>query len=225
MTAAVFVHSAEAAYIADLSDRDMNRVFDEHLVPDSLVRAEDGRRFARLASAFAQFYFATDNLFAASLRRHVVSALTERVVSLGNAERILALQGSLDRVDWLVRVQFGQVVDVSSFVERAMKRARQVDDADSAIQVSDDVMGGLPVFAGTRVPIDIVTASLDKGISMERVIDSYPFVTPWLVEAARVYQLVHPRRGRRRSLGETNPGWKVTESKVVRPPRTRVTSA
>ena len=44
MTTAVFVPSAEAAFIAELSDRDMNRVFDERLVPESLVRAEDGRR-------------------------------------------------------------------------------------------------------------------------------------------------------------------------------------
>jgi len=53
MTTAIFVPSAQAAFIAELSDRDMNRVFDEHLVPESLMRAQDGRRFARLASAFA----------------------------------------------------------------------------------------------------------------------------------------------------------------------------
>jgi uncharacterized protein (DUF433 family) len=225
MTTAVFVPSAEAAYIAELSDRDMNRVFDEHLVPDALVRSDGGRRFARLASAFARFYFATDNLFVAPLRRHVVSALTQRVVALGNSEHILALQGTMDRADWLVQVQFGQVVDVSSFVESAMARARQVDEAQAVIQVSDDVMGGMPVFAGTRVPLEMVTASLDKGISLERVVDAYPFVTPSLVEAARVYQLVHPRRGRRRSLGEANPGWKVRESTLVRPPREGIAAA
>jgi uncharacterized protein (DUF433 family) len=80
-------------------------------------------------------------------------------------------------------------------------------------------MGGLPVFAGTRVPIDMVTASLDRGISMEQVPISYPFVTPKLVEAAKIYQLAHPRRGRRRRVEEANPGWKVLETKRVRPPR------
>jgi uncharacterized protein (DUF433 family) len=224
MASAVFVPSAEAAYIAELSDRDMNRVFDEHLVPDVLVRAEDGRRFARLASAFAHFYFVTDGIYAAPLRRRVVAELTERVVARRNREHVLALQEVLKRADWLVNVQFGQTVDVSSFVENAVKRARTVDEAEAAIQVSDDVMGGLPVFAGTRVPIDIVTASLDKGITMERVVDSYPFVTPKLVEAAKVYQLVHPRRGRRRSLGDSHPDWKVRETKVVQRPRARAAS-
>lgn len=215
MAATPFVSSAEAAYIAELSDRDMNRVFDERLVPDALLRATDGRRFARLAAAFAHFYFFTDGIYTAPLRRRVVAELTERVVARRNRDHVLALQEALKQPDWLVNVQFGQTVDVSPFVENAVKRARTVNEAEAAIQVSADVMGGLPVFAGTRVPIDIVTASLDKGIAMERVVDSYPFVTPKLVEAAKVYQLVHPRRGRRRSLGDTHPDWKVLETKVV----------
>ena len=224
MPSAVYVPSAEAAYIAELSDRDMNRVFDEHLVPDVLMRAEDGRRFARLASAFAHFYFVTDGIYAAPLRRRVVAELTERVVARRNRDPVFALQEALKQADWRVNVQFGQVVDVSLFVEKAMERARAVDEAAAAIQVSNDVMGGLPVFTGTRVPIDMVTASLDKGIPMERVIDAYPFVTPKLVEAAKIYQLVHPRRGRRRSLGEVHPDWKVLEAKSVRLPRTRPAS-
>ena len=56
------------------------------------------------------------------------------------------------------------------------------------------------MLAGTTVPIDQVTTLLDKSISMERVVDPYPFATPRPVEAVKVYLLVHPRRVRRRSL-------------------------
>lgn len=164
----------------------------------------------------------------APLRRRVAAELTERVVAQRNRDHdrdpALALQEALKHAGWLVRVQFGQIVDVSSSVKNAMKRARAVDEANAAIQVSDDAMGGLPVFAGTLVPIDMVTASLDKGISMERVVDSCPFLTPRLVEAAKVYQLVHARRGRRRSLGDTHPDWTVRETRVVRLPRARAAS-
>jgi uncharacterized protein (DUF433 family) len=219
MPAAIFVPSAEAAYIAGLSDRDMNRVFDEHLVPEQLVQAEPGRRFARLASAFARFYFSTDTIFAAALRRKVVTELTERIVGMGNKDRILSLQGPLSKSIWIVHVPFGQTVDVSPFVESATQRAREVDHAEAVIEASDDVMDGTPVFKGTRVPVDVVTASLDKGIPLERVQASYGFLTPELVEAAKVYQLVHPRRGRRRSLAEVHPNWEVEQRKVVRPPR------
>jgi uncharacterized protein (DUF433 family) len=219
MSVTVFVPSAEAAYIAELTDRDMNRVFDEHLVPDQLVRMDQGRRFARLASAFAHFYFTTDSIFAAALRRSVVTELTERVIVLGNKDRILALQGALAKSAWVVRVSHGQSVDVSPFVESAMLRARKVDQAEAVVETSDDVMDGTPVFRGTRVPLDMVTASLDNGIPFERVRASYEFLTPELVEAAKVYQLVHPRRGRRRSIAEVHPDWTVTEKRVVRPPR------
>lgn len=64
--------------------------------------------------------------------------------------------------------------------------------AGSAIQVDPGVMGGVPVFAGTRVPIDIVLASLDKGISLERVAAAYPCVTPESVQAARAYKRLKP---------------------------------
>lgn len=58
-----------------------------------------------------------------------------------------------------------------------------------------DVMGGAPCFAGTRVPIDNVLASLDKGMSLEEVRKHYPFVTSAHVAAARVYVATHTRQG------------------------------
>lgn len=219
MSIPVFVSSAQAAYIAELTERDMNRVFDEHLVPDQLVRTDPGRRFARLAAAFARFYFATDGIFAAGLRRSVVAELTKRVIARGGRDRVLALQAELPKSAWMVKVSHGQAVDVAPFVESAMLRARTVDRAEAVVETSDDVMDGAPVFKGTRVPLDVVTASLAKGIPFKRVRASYEFLTPELAEAAKVYELVHPRRGRRRSIAEVHPDWVVSQRRVVRPPR------
>jgi uncharacterized protein (DUF433 family) len=54
--------------------------------------------------------------------------------------------------------------------------------------VSDpEILGGTPVFAGSRVSIDIVLASVDKGISMERIVAAYPFITEAHIAAAREY--------------------------------------
>ena len=41
-----------------------------------------------------------------------------------------------------------------------------------------ELVDGTPVFRGTRVPLDVVTASLDNGIPFERVQASYGFLTP-----------------------------------------------
>ena len=59
-----------------------------------------------------------------------------------------------------------------------------------------DVMNGVPCFAGTRVPIDIVLAFVDKGMSLTEVCKHYAFVTPDHVAAARAYG----PRARARSL-------------------------
>ena len=52
---------------------------------------------------------------------------------------------------------------------------------------------------------------------MERTVASYPFLTPSLVDAAKIHQLVHPKRGRPRRLGKVSSGWPLTEGRVARP--------
>jgi uncharacterized protein (DUF433 family) len=139
----ILIPTAEAAFIAGLSDRDMNRVVDEHLVPDVLFEKTDG-----------------------------------------------------------------------------VRRVKDGCQADALVTVSPDVMGGAAVFAGTRVPIDIVLGSIAADSSMERLRASYPFLTDAHVQAARVYEAVHPRRGRPRRLADTNPAMKPHVRRVVRPAAT-----
>lgn len=49
------------------------------------------------------------------------------------------------------------------------------------------------MFAGTRVPIDIVLSSLNMGVDMDRLVDSYPFLTDAHIEAAKDYAQRHPK--------------------------------
>jgi uncharacterized protein (DUF433 family) len=61
------------------------------------------------------------------------------------------------------------------------------------VNVDPEIMGGVPVFSGTRVPIDFVLASIDEGIVFERLKTSYPFLTPDHIAAARQFRQEHPR--------------------------------
>lgn len=81
-------------------------------------------------------------------------------------------------------------------------------------------MGGAPCFTGTRVPIDTVLASLDRGIGMAELRESFRFLTDTHLSAARVYAEVHPRRGWPQPLGEMNPQTPPLSSRVARPART-----
>lgn len=213
------VPTAEAAFIAGLSDRQMNRVVDEHLVPDVLVGQQGSTRlFTRLCAAFARFYFDTEDILIASARRQVLEELTSRVTRSPAREAVLALVQVPAELSWKV-ARCAVEIDVAPYVSTALVRAREVDQAQALITTDAQVLGGAPVFAGTRVPIDSVLASLDAGIELPRLQDSFPFLTQAHMGAARVYSEVHPRRGRPRRLGELNPDAVRRSARVVRAAR------
>lgn len=79
-----------------------------------------------------------------------------------------------------------------------------------------EILSGTPVFVGTRLPVENITASLEQGVGRERVLKEYPFLTSVHIDAAIAYAAKHPISLPRRRLGEANPGWILTSSKVVR---------
>ena len=218
-TDTTFVPAAEAAFIAGLEDRDINRLVDERIVPASLLRVREGRRYSRLAAAFGTFYFATENALLADCRRKIVLELTRRIEALAERDAVISLTKITTLMDWKVKLSFG-LVDVSSFIEEARVRSAQAEQAEVLVRAEPEVMGGVPCFSGTRVPIETVLGSLDAGVPMSELQDAYPFLTDESVQAARIYDKIHPKRGRpRRRLGEANPDWKRKDSRVVRSSR------
>lgn len=77
-------------------------------------------------------------------------------------------------------------------------------------------MGGVSVFAGTRVPIANVLGSLLEGIPLDRLKGSYPFLTEAHIQAAKVYEEVHPRRGRPRRFADVNPELSRRVTRVIK---------
>ena len=48
---------------------------------------------------------------------------------------------------------------------------------ESVVRSDPDVLGGTPVFAGTRVPVKNLVDYLGAGDSLERFLDHFPSVT------------------------------------------------
>jgi len=211
-----FIVSAEAAFIAGLSDRQMNRVIDEDLVPKVLFQQQGStRRFSRLCAAFANFYFDTESVLIAGARRQALEELTQRVLQLRTTNEVLALSALPDDVNWKV-VRHAVEIDLTPYITEALARARDVEQADALVSSAPDIMGGAAVFAGTRVPIDIVLSSLDAGVDMDRLRTSYPFLTDTHIQAAKVYRAVHPKRGRPRRLADVDRAGTHRVRRVVR---------
>jgi hypothetical protein len=111
------------AFIADVSDREMNRAVDEHILPEPLIRSGNGRRFARLGAALASFYFTSEDVYTATLRRKVVEEVSAMLRARGDMESILALRLEFLRdIDWRINVSGVSIgivsVDIGSFVLR-----------------------------------------------------------------------------------------------------------
>lgn len=215
MSTSLFIPSAEAAFIADLSDRQLHRVVDERLLPDTVFQQRGSTRlFTRLGAGFARFYFATEDLLMARARRQVLDELSARIDHLPMKDALLTLM-QLDAINWKVERSF-VAVDVLPFLEQALQRVKQVEQADALVVTDPEILGGTPVFAGTRVPSEVVLGSLAAGIGLDRLQDSYPFLTEAHIEAAQVFALVHPKRGRPRRLADRSPALEPRITRVVR---------
>jgi uncharacterized protein (DUF433 family) len=45
------------------------------------------------------------------------------------------------------------------------------------ISIDKEILGGKPVFKGTRVPVESLFMHLEKGISLDAFLDDFPTVT------------------------------------------------
>jgi uncharacterized protein (DUF433 family) len=103
-----------------------------------------------------------------------------------------ALQGSREWDRWDVAIG-------AHFARRRAAQAQTLAEAalDQYVTMDRDVMGGMPCFAGTRVPVAFVIASIDRGMSIDEVRTHYEFVTDVHVWAGRAYIQAHPERFKR----------------------------
>jgi uncharacterized protein (DUF433 family) len=194
-----------AAFVAGVSEREVNRIFDESLFPDELIAAS--RSLTPLGCILASFYFREAASLSAELRKRVVSLL-------GRPERArrtwAGLAGQAD-LSW--DVELGTLsIHLAQYVEEARSRQKSLFHAEQLVERDPDIFDGEPVFKGTRVPVRTVAAWVEDGVDRERIRVSFPHLTDEMVAAAPVWARTHPMRGRPRSFGEINPDWKLQSS-------------
>lgn len=57
-------------------------------------------------------------------------------------------------------------------------------------------MAGTPVFRGTRIPVYLIADMVEKGSSIQEILEGYPSPTGEMVQYASIYATTHPRLGR-----------------------------
>lgn len=187
MQTKAFLSRAEAAYVAGLGQPAISRAVAEHIVSTPLMRPTGVKRFSRLAAAFISFYWKTETVIPQWRRKAAMAASMERITATGKMPQALGLElASNDCVFDFV---------LTKYLTAAANRAKKLDAALDCISISNDVMWGMPVFAGTRVLVETVLGSLQEGTSLALLKDSYPFLTEDLIDAAEIYTAIHPFQG------------------------------
>jgi uncharacterized protein (DUF433 family) len=68
--------------------------------------------------------------------------------------------------------------------------------ASGMVQIDPAIMGGTPVFRGTRIPVYSVADMIEQGTPIVEILEGYPSLTRTMVEYAHIYAATHPRPGR-----------------------------
>ena len=91
-----------------------------------------------------------------------------------------------------------------------MERVKELRGAERFVTVNPKIMGGNPVFRGTRVPVHQIAELLAKGETVERLREDYPRVSEEMIRLAPIYAAAHPLRGRPRK--QPWPGWRIVST-------------
>lgn len=200
---------AEAAFVAGVSVRDLNRVFDEGLLPADLFAndADGTRRLSLPACPMVSFYFDTADKLTKQQRTKVIrwTAQGER---RKRALAILTLHGKIQDEDWSFR-DGSVTVDYIQYLSDALGRFRSLAEANAVVTQDLTILGGLPVVAGTRIAVHDLAASAAAGIPEDRILAAYPDLDAGTLRLALAWAEANPARGRPRTPGLGRDGLRV----------------
>jgi uncharacterized protein (DUF433 family) len=114
------------------------------------------------------------------LRRKVFDALAEA------PRNVVSLEGGLIKID--LREPRRELAASM----RDLRRARRLVVSDP------EILGGDPVFRGTRVPVHVIAELVAQGSKPAELIEGYPRLNAEMIRLAPIYAAAYPLRGRPR---------------------------
>ena len=169
----------EAAVLTGLPLKAVNNAIDKKTI--SAVPGEEGGRLldARALVSLSLERRLSDRI-APELRRQVFDALA------GSPRNVVSLEGGLVKID--LREPRRELAASM----RDLRRARRLVVSDP------EILGGDPVFRGTRVPVHLIAELVAQGSKPAELIEGYPRLTAEMIRLAPVYAAAYPLRGPRR---------------------------
>ncbi|WP_244464280.1 DUF433 domain-containing protein [Bradyrhizobium japonicum] len=190
----------EAAVVAGVDVRDVNRLIDERILPEDLYTNEDSRRVWAGACALIRFYYDAAPSLTAQERKYAIDTLCGEM----NAKAVVRLIKTWrhKRPHWKIEHHF-LTLNFDRFIADTLAEHDKLTRARTAVTEDPEILGGTPVIKGTRVPVYDVAASAAAGVPMRRLQETYPSLTRELIELAILYAKATPPRGRPRQVRRT----------------------
>jgi uncharacterized protein (DUF433 family) len=169
----------EAASVTGVPLRQVHRIIDAGLLGGAVKRRRNGRLLARNALIGLKLAHETAGVLTPESRRAVVATLIRHP------------RQPMIRADVIV-------VDARPAVKAVRSGLDQLTKARRIVASTPDVLGGTPVFKGTRIPVHDIAEMLTNGDDPAVIIRAYPQLGLDRVRLAAIYALAYPRRGRPR---------------------------
>jgi uncharacterized protein (DUF433 family) len=185
--------AAQAAALANLPLPAVHKVIERRLIRPRRLRL--GRSIQRMLSREQVLYLRLEaegvRLLPLSARR----AIAKKVESSPEIDFMVLTEGSALVIE---------VKPVRLELDQALKKLKRAADM---VVCDPEIMGGAPVYRGTRIPVELIADMLSQGASAEEILDGYPALDRENVELAPFYVQAFPRRGRpaRRPWGKRKP--------------------
>jgi uncharacterized protein (DUF433 family) len=199
--------TSEAAVVAGVDVRDINRLIDENILPDELYSNENTRRVRAGACALVRFYYDSAELLTASERRGAINYLCAEAKSKHQTWTIKRWRTA--RPNWTYHHLF-MTLNFDSFIEETIERHDRLAKARELVVEDPQILSGTPVIRGTRVPVYDVAASAASGLSIAEIKEDYPSLSEDKIELAILYAKSTPPRGRPKASSTPTKGRTVS---------------
>jgi len=181
----------EAASVTGVPLRQVHRIIDAGLLGGAVKRRHNARLLARNALVGLKLAHETADVLTPESRRAVVATLIRRP------------RQSMFRADVVV-------VDARPAAKAVRSGLDQLAKARRIVVSAPDLLGGTPVFKGTRIPVHDIADMLANGDDPAAIVRAYPQLDRDRIRLAAAYALAYPRRGRPR----TKQAWRSRPAKA-----------
>lgn len=196
-TEAELLTTPEAAVVAGVDVQDVNRLIDEHILPEDLFTDDGSRRVWAGACALIRFYYDAEPSLTAQERKYAIDTLWGEVNAKATVKLIKSWRDK--RPHWKIEHHF-LTVNFDRFIADTLAEHDKLTLARAAVIEDPGILSGTPVVKGTRVPAYDVAAAVAAGVPMCELQETYPSLTPELIELAVLYAKATPPRGRPRHV-------------------------